>query len=253
MALNKELLRKKLISVQNKNEKKSNLWKPQPGESVIRILPYKYNKENPFIELYFHYDLNGKTFLSPITFGRPDPIVEFARELQQTGNKEDWKQGKKLEPKRRTYVPIITRGEEDKGVRYWGFGIQIYEELLKLIQDPEYGDITDVVNGTDLIIERKTPKEAQNNYGSTTIRPKRARSKLSDNKDFIKKLLTEQKKITDIYQEASYEVLKAELEKYLNPEEEVETPPSASTVDPAEKDNEVDDILDKLNDVFEED
>ena len=43
------------------------------------VLPYKFNKDNPFIELYFHYDLGGKNYLSPISFGRPDPIEEFIR------------------------------------------------------------------------------------------------------------------------------------------------------------------------------
>ena len=48
-------------------------------------------KDNPFIELYFHYDLGGKNYLSPISFGRPDPIEEFAQKLKSTGSKDDYR------------------------------------------------------------------------------------------------------------------------------------------------------------------
>ena len=46
------------------------------GKTQVRIVPYKFNKDNPFIELYFHYNINNKTYLSPQSFGRTDPIVE---------------------------------------------------------------------------------------------------------------------------------------------------------------------------------
>ena len=61
-------------------------------------MPYQHNRDNPFIELYFHYNFGGKSILSPISFGRPDPIVEFGEKLKSTGNSDDWKSGKKLEP-----------------------------------------------------------------------------------------------------------------------------------------------------------
>ena len=71
-------VRKRLAQLQTTNTRTTNLWKPQPGKTQIRIVPYKLQKESPFIELFFHYDLGGKTYLSPISFGRPDPIEEFA-------------------------------------------------------------------------------------------------------------------------------------------------------------------------------
>ncbi len=45
--------------------------------------------------------------LSPITFGNADPIVEFAEKLKKTGDKDEWLMGRKIEPKMRTYVPVI--------------------------------------------------------------------------------------------------------------------------------------------------
>ena len=60
-----EAVRKKLQKLQTKTQKQDNLWKPEPGNQVIRIVPNKSNPEYPFHELYFHYGLGGKTYLSP--------------------------------------------------------------------------------------------------------------------------------------------------------------------------------------------
>ena len=79
-------IRNRLNQLQTTNNRTSNLWKPQPGKQVIRVLPYRHNKDNPFIELFFHFGLNNKTYLSPITFGRPDPIEEFAQKLHDYKN-----------------------------------------------------------------------------------------------------------------------------------------------------------------------
>ena len=92
-------VKKRLAQLQTSTTRSTNLWKPQPGKTQIRILPYKLNTDTPFIELFFHYDLGGKSFLSPTSFGRPDPIEEFADKLKQSGNREDWRMGKKTRSK----------------------------------------------------------------------------------------------------------------------------------------------------------
>ena len=50
-------IKKRLSQLKDTNNKTSNLWKPSPGTQQVRIVPYKFNKDNPFIELYFHYDI----------------------------------------------------------------------------------------------------------------------------------------------------------------------------------------------------
>jgi hypothetical protein len=44
----------------------------------------------PFTELKFHYGKakGNQYFLSPSTFGKPDPFIEVADELASTGDKE---------------------------------------------------------------------------------------------------------------------------------------------------------------------
>ena len=120
MAINIDAIRGRLNKLQNTQKKSDNLWKPTPGKHQVRIVPYKFEKDNPFIELYFHYNINNKTYLSPQSFGRPDPIVEFADRLKRMGDKEDWKAAKQMEPKLRTFVPILVRGQEGEGIKFWG-------------------------------------------------------------------------------------------------------------------------------------
>ena len=34
----------------------------------------------------------------------------------------------------RTYVYVLVRGEESEGIKFWGFGKTVYQELLKLFK-----------------------------------------------------------------------------------------------------------------------
>jgi hypothetical protein len=58
-----------------------------------------------------------------------------------------------MEPKLRTFAPIVVRGQENEGVKFWGFGKTVYQEILAIVADPDYGDITDETNGRDIVIE----------------------------------------------------------------------------------------------------
>jgi len=217
MALDLNAIRGRLNKLQNTSNRKDNLWKPTPGKHQVRIVPYKFAPENPFIELFFHYNINNKTYLSPSSFGRPDPIVEFADKLKRMGDKEDWKAAKKMEPKLRTFVPVIVRGEENEGVRFWGFGKTVYQELLGYIADPDYGDITDVDGGRDVTIEYTSAEDAGTSYPVTTIRIKPNQTPLSEDASAKQNFMENQTNITDIYSELSYEELKSVLEGWLNP------------------------------------
>lgn len=215
MSINLDAIRNRLNNLKNSNNRTSNIWKPEPGDHQIRIVPYAHNVENPFIELYFHYNLGKRSVLSPTTFGRPDPVVEFAEKLKQTGEKEDWLMGRKLEPKMRTYVPIIVRGVEKEGVKFWGFGKQLYEEILSFIADPDYGDITDLKNGRDIVVTVKSAEEVGKTYAETSIRIKPKETPVSTESDIIE-MIKQQPQITDLYPEPSYDDLQTMLKTWLD-------------------------------------
>ena len=225
-------IKSKLTQLQSTTSNKDNFWKPEPGTQVVRIVPYKHNKENPFIELFFHYNLgNNKTYMSPVSFGRPDPVEEFANKLKSTGNKDEWIQGKRLEPKMRTFAPVIVRGKESEGVKFWGFGKTVYQELLGVIADPDYGDITDATNGRDIGIERQTPAEAGNQYGKTTVRVKPNQTPITEDAEMLKGIFDNQSNLTELYNEPTYDELKEVLQNFLNPSDEAETSAPTNTTE----------------------
>ena len=225
-------IKSRLTTLQATSNTKDNFWKPEPGKQVVRIVPYKFNKDNPFIELFFHYSLgNNKTYMSPASFGRPDPVAEFADKLKSTGNKDEWIQGKRLEPKMRTFAPVVVRGKESEGVKFWGFGKTVYQELLSVIADPDYGDITEAMAGRDIQIERQTPAEAGNQYGKTTVRVKPNQTPITEDKSVLESIMENQSDLTELYTEPTYDELKDVLANYLNPSDESE--PTTTTATPA--------------------
>ena len=239
MAIDLNAIRNKLNKLQTTNQRVSNLWKPEPGKNQLRIVPYQHNKENPFMELYFHYDLGKRNFLSPVTFGEPDPVVEFAEQLKSSGNSDDWKLGKKLEPKMRTYLPVLVRGKESEGVKMWGFGKQVYQELLTFIADPDYGDITDPTSGRDLVITY-TPPEGSERFPKTTIMVKPNVTPATEDKNVADMVMNGQTDIFDIYKKCTYDDLKAALAAWLNGDESGEVPATSAKSESPFKDTAAD-------------
>jgi hypothetical protein len=175
------------------------------------------------VELFFHYNLGNKTFMSPMSFGRPDPVEEFANKLKSTGDKDEWIQGKRLEPKMRTFVPVVVRGRESEGVKFWGFGKTVYQELLSVIADPDYGDLTDPITGRDIVVEFQSAEETGRSFPKTTIRVKPNQTKATEDETRYDSWTNDQKKITDVYTELSYEELTEVLHVWLNPDDQDES------------------------------
>ena len=172
MGINMEKMRAKAAALQNKgNGNKELFWRPQDGETTIRIVPTADG--DPFKEFWFHYNV-GKNhgFLSPKrNFGEDDPLDSFVRNLYNEGTEESIKMAKNLSARQRFFAPVVVRGEEEKGVRVWGFGKTAYAELLNLVLNPDYDDITDTETGTDLVINYGKPPGAQ--FPQTSITPRR--------------------------------------------------------------------------------
>jgi len=225
--MNLDLISSKLEKLQSPQGQKSDqkfdrsqyFWKAPMGKSQIRFVPYKENKENPFSEMFFHYGIGNRTMISPINYGEKDPIVEFSKELRKTSEPENWRLAKKLEPKMRVFAPVVVRGEENKGVRFWEFGKQVYQELLSYAADEDYGDFTDVVSGLDMTVE----VVQGNPYPQTSLRVKPKQSPLSDDNTSVEKWLAEQPELLKYYKKYSYDEMKTALQEWLNPEEESAT------------------------------
>jgi hypothetical protein len=208
------------------------LWKPKEGMQTVRIVPYKFNPDSPFVELKFYYNLGGKHYLAPCTFGKPDPILEVIETLRASGSNEEKEIAAKLAPTSRTYAPVIVRKEEELGVRFWGFGIQVYKQLLKLITNPKYGDITSWTEGRDIDVEfhkvsnKKNVKTGQSFPETTIICDPNITPVVDPTRHDLIEKLKDQTDILKIFPLKSYDELKEAVDKWLHPEEtaeEVET------------------------------
>jgi len=167
-------MREKYNTLKSKGGGKKDLfWKPQDGDQVIRILPTADG--DPFKEFWFYYNLDKGPVLCPKrNFGEDSPVLDFASSLYKEGTPDSIEMAKKLFPKQRFFSPVLVRGEEGLGVRVWGYSKTVYEQLLQLVLNPDYGDVTDVDEGTDLVLNYG--KKAGALYPSTKLTPKRKTS-----------------------------------------------------------------------------
>jgi len=217
-------IKTKLDSLNNQSTggyDKNLFWKPTPGKEVIRVVPSKFNPKMPFKEMKFYYGIGSKKVMaSPLNWGDKDPIFEFAKSLRNSNDKENWRLAKKLDAKVRTFVPIIIRGEEDKGVKLWQFGKEIYEAFLTMAVDDEIGDYTDIVNGRDIKLNTVGPEITGTTYNKTTISPSLKMSPLSAKKEEVEKFLEEQTDPLSVFKAYSFDEMKASLEEWLQPDED---------------------------------
>ena len=176
MAIDMKKMRERQIALKNKGSSAKGFWRPQDGEQTIRIVPT--TDGDPFKDYWFHYNVGDNPgFLSPKrNFGEDCPLDSFVRQLWQEGTEDSKRMAKKLSARQRFFAPVLVRGEEDQGVRVWGFGKQVYETLLNLVLNPEYGDITDPEKGIDLAINYGKPVGAS--FPVTQLTPRRRSSPL---------------------------------------------------------------------------
>ena len=222
---------------QQKTDYTTIFWRPSIGKQQVRIVPSAFDSSSPFTELKFYYGITNKVMISPLNFGEKDPIAEFAQKLRQGEyDKENYVLAKKLDAKNRIFIPVIVRGEEDKGVRLWQFGKLIYEDLLSMAMDDEIGDYTDIVNGRDFTLETVGPESTGTNYNKTSVRPRMKTSPLSEDSSQVETWLETQPNPKEVFKRFTFDEMKDALVKWLSPEDNNDgdsfpTTPTTDTTD----------------------
>jgi len=243
------LIKQKLSASQTKGQKREKIdytkifWKPKPGKYQIRIIPSKFDKSNPFREVYFHYGFSKGPILALTNWNEKDPIAEFAKNLRKSADKEDWQLAKKIEPKLRYFVPVLVRGEEAQGARLWEFGKLIYEQLLGIAADEDYGDFTDITDGRDFTIDAVEDTVAGRKGIKCNIRVKPKTTPISEDAVIVETVLENQPDILAINKHYSFDELKDLLDKWLNPDSEEDTDAPIASKD----EDEEDDFLAEMN------
>ena len=210
-------------NTQNSGGGKQLFWKPSVGKQTVRIVPFKYNKSNPFTEMQFYYGIGPKKVMaSPANWGEKDPIKEFGKQLRQTNDKDNWRLAKKLDAKTRIFAPVVVRGEESEGVKLWQFGKEVYQEFLNMAADEEIGDFTDIISGRDIKLTTVGPEVTGTPYNKTSIGPSLKTSALADSEDTVQSLLENQADPMKVFKPLSYDEMKEALQEWLSPEDSEE-------------------------------
>ena len=181
MGIDLKKMRQKLSDLHNKggNGNGVKFWKPVDGENVIRILP------------------------SP----------DFVSKLYNDGDDESRQLARKLVAKSRFFSPVVVRGEDNEGTKVWGYSKTVYENLLQLVLNPDYGDITDADAGTDLaLVYGKAPGAM---FPSTNITARRKTSKISSDDALMKELMETEIDFDKIFEVKTKEEVAAILDKFL--------------------------------------
>ena len=220
MTLDMKKMKAKYTTLQNRGRgnNKSMWFRPQDGEQVIRIVPT--SDGDPFKEFWLHYGVGkNPAFLSlKRNYGQDDPIDNFVRALYNEGDEDSVKMAKSISAKQRFFSPVLVRGEEDKGVRIWGYGKMVYEQLLNLVLNPEYGDITDVDSGTDLTLQYGKPAGAQ--FPVTNLTPRRKSSGLTKTSEETSGLLESIPDIEGSFDKKSFDEMQSILDGFMNVEDD---------------------------------
>ena len=217
-----ELMRRKLATLrgENRDSAQASVWfKPDEGDTDIRIVPT--NDGDPLKEMFFHYnvgDHKGGILCPKRNFGEHCGICEFASQLWREGvdqnDEESKKLAKSLFVRTRFFSPVIVRGREDEGAKIYGYGKTAYELLLGYILDPEYGDITDVQEGTDITLTYTKPTKP-GAYPQTSLKMRRNTSPLLEDPEAIPALLDGIPEFNTLFERLTPEQVDAILDEQL--------------------------------------
>lgn len=174
MALDMNTIKSKREELQRGGGYNADFDKLEKGNNVRRILPPKGDKKVFWAEGYLHFGLgeDGKTTVTCLdTFddGEPCPVCAYIEELKKSRSKEDKKLADSIKKTKRTYIAVINRDSEEEKPVVLSVGKTILQPIIDLICDPDYGDITDFEDGTDITI-KKSGTGINTEY---TVTPKR--------------------------------------------------------------------------------
>jgi len=167
---------------------------PKEGRNVIRILPPVGKMEYFFQTVGRHYmppDNKKAIYCPSFTSDRelPCPICELSDQLRQAGDK---KMSDELRVRRQFWMNVINRDSSNPEPLIYTPGVIVFGELSSLISDPDYGDITDVLNGYDIIIEKSgTGRDTEYHVKA---RPKT--TPLTEDEDELENILSKARDLT---------------------------------------------------------
>lgn len=204
--------------------KKTNYWRPRK-EHRVRIVPH----EPQFLEHMIHYgvDPNGP-IVCLSTINKKCPICQLRIKLFQNGEKA---MAGKLKAQLRIATPVVEvslddanrfGGQGSSEPKWWSFSKKVYESIINICKNPDYGDISDPEKGTDLdVVYKKAQKSGE--FDSTIVTPRRKSTSLADSVDEIKQIVESVPDISSDFRILEPDAMEKIIEEWIK---SMEFPPS---------------------------
>jgi len=214
---------KKMNDQKNGNygdQKRKPKWTPPEGKTEVRIVPMSLTEDyDPITTVHLIYGIKVKdwnhTILSPkANFGKACPFDELRVELFRQGTDDAKALAKKLFPKEAHLVPIIVRGEEHMGVRWWGCNKTIYDYLMDKFFDKRWGDMTHPETGRDITVTR-IPKRGTEQFDTIKADLSPTQSPLSENSKDVQDWTSAIPDIHEVYPVQTYEELETLVKEWF--------------------------------------
>jgi hypothetical protein len=180
MALNQDKVNQTRNQI-NSSQGKVPYFKFTEGPNVVRILPGKEPRDTFWEEYKRSHSVgpNNRSVIPLSQFGRPCPLQRYIDELLSRGDEASRKEAEKMRPKPRFGFFIIDRSAEAEGPKFMECSGQLMNQILSIVADPDYGDISAPANGTDLTISYTPGAKTKNGFPEYTVRAKRNSSPLT--------------------------------------------------------------------------
>lgn len=228
----KMLERKKQLENRSKG---GGLIYPKEGTLRVRIKnPGEDNELGIEVIQFYLGEMGG--IISPATFDEPCPFMEKYQELKESDDEDDKELAKRLVPRKRYVIGVIgykdEKGKEvDPDMVNKGCLIpsSVYQDIIDLyLDEDEWGDMTDEVEGYDIKITRSGKGKTDTKYTTSPCQKKSLDKK-------YRGIIDLEKIVRNII--PSYEELEEKLSKYLNesPEDDEDEKPKKKKVKEKDK------------------
>jgi len=140
----------------------ATFWSPEVGENQIRVLPPKDFQTNPdavfFKKISVHWNvgpakrkINCRHMLGA---NEQCPVCDFAAQLKASGRSDEKAQGEDLDVSTRYAMNIIDLKDTASGVQVFEASKTLFQDILAIFLDPDFGDIDSLERGRHLKIKR---------------------------------------------------------------------------------------------------
>lgn len=223
----------------------SNFWVPKEGKNNIRVLPPWSEEGIWYREVPYHYGVGGKSVVCPKRLlSKSCYVCDKVAEFRKSSDKELNDLANDLRPKMRVYYNVIDLDDTAKGVQVFGSGVQVFKDLLYYDLDDEWGNITDVEEGYDIILTREgkgrnSKYQVKAKKNSSSLENEEWLNSLSNLDNLIGKILSYDE-LKTLYETPVEDTAPAVLEEVPEPKK-----PTPRTL----KDIEEDDIPEEIEEV----